>query len=183
MNFSRLRTASPLISLALLVLNFAACGSQKSEPEKGLVILEVGVDYLYGGVQPVARQEFYLLDSDITNLLDDTTNQPNLKLSALTAFVQGHGFEAKRHKLTEIIQQHTVAKNTTDLQGKLTFAPISPGAYYIMGWSRTRKSDGFHELLIWNYKVDVRSGPQTVSLSSSDAAMIAPYLPPMQSSP
>ncbi len=178
MHFSRLRTTSLLISLALLVLNFAACGAFRSEPEKGVVILEVGVDYLYGGVQPVARQEFYLLDSDITNLLDDTVIQTKDKLLALTAFVQGPGFEEKRAKLTEIIQRHTVAKGTTDLQGKLTFEPIPPGAYYIMGWSRTRKTDGFLELLIWNHKVDVKSGPQTVSLSSSDAAMLAPYIAP-----
>jgi hypothetical protein len=171
------------ILIAILIFFTAACGPRRSEPEKSVVNLEVGVDYKIGGVQPVARPEFYLLDSDITagNELDeftikDKTASPNLKLWALTAFVQG-GYKEQRAKLSKIIQAHTAAQGTTDLQGKITFAPILPGVYYVLGWSPTRKD---YELMIWNYRVEVKSGAQKVSLSSSDSALLAPYSAPME---
>jgi len=174
-----------LIVFAVLIVCAAGCRGHRSEPEKSVVNLEVGIDYRIGGVQPVARQEFYLLDSDITasdeldefSHMKDKSAEPNLKLWALTAFVRGVGSEKERDKLANIIKTHTVAKGTTDLQGKITFAPMPPGAYYVLGWSPTRKD---YEIIIWNYRVDVKPGTQKISLSSSDAATLAPYLAPMQ---
>ena len=54
------------------------------------------------------------------------------------------------------------------------FAPVAPGTYYILGWSTTRTE---HQLMIWNYRVDLKPGVQNASLSSSDSVTIANWLP------
>jgi hypothetical protein len=162
--------------IPILVLFLAAC-AHIDEPEKSVLNLEVGIDYQYGGVQPVARQEFYLLDADLNEMLGGTAGESPKRLWELTSFVDGSwGQEAekKRADLTEIIRAHTTAKATTDLHGKLSFAPIVPRAYYILGWSTARTE---HQLIIWNYRVDLKPGVQSVSLSSSDAVTIAKWLP------
>jgi hypothetical protein len=171
------------IILTLLISLAAACDRSR-EVQKGVVNLEIGIDYKIGGIQPVARQEFYLMDSDLTagNELDEfalksAKDKPALKLWALTALVEGVGPEDERLKVTRIIQAHTVAKGITDLQGKVTFSPVNPGIYYLLGWSSTRKDS---ELLIWNFGVEVKPGEQKVSLSSLDAATLAPHLPPLR---
>jgi hypothetical protein len=169
---NRLRKLIPI-----LVLFVTAC-AQTGEPEKSILNLEVGVDYEYGGVQPVARQEFYLLDADLNELLGGTAGETSKKrLWQLTSFVDGSwGQEADKNRadLTEMIRTHTIAKATTDLHGKLSFGPVVPGVYYILGWSTTRTE---HQLMIWNYRADLKPGMQNASLSSSDAATIANWLP------
>jgi len=71
-----------LTSLLVISLLVASCGTHR-EPEKGVVTLEVGLDYAYGGIQPVARQEFYILDGNLTELLP-----AKMDLRDLTAFVE-----------------------------------------------------------------------------------------------
>jgi hypothetical protein len=162
--------------IPILILFVAGC-SHTGSPEKGVLNLEVAVDYQYGGVQPVARQEFYLLDADLNELLGGSNKESKVRLWDLTSFVDGswgEKSEKERADLTETIRAHTAAKGTTDLQGKLTFAPIFPGAYYILGWSTTRTE---HQLIIWNYRVEVKPGAQKVSLSSSDSATVAEWIP------
>ena len=162
--------------IPMLVLFVTAC-AHIGEPEKSVLNLEVGVDYKYGGVQPVARREFYLLDSDLNELLGGTAGESPKRLWELTSFVDGSwGQEAekKRADLTEMIRTHATAKATTDLHGKLSFSPVVPGVYYILGWSTTRTE---YQLMIWNYRVDLKPGVQNVSLSSSDSATIANWLP------
>lgn len=161
--------------IPILVLFVAACAH--GEPEKSVLNLEVGIDYQYGGVQPVARQEFYLLDADLNEILGGTAGESPKRLWELTSFVDrswGQGADKKRADLTEIIRAHTTAKATTDLHGRLSFTPVVPRAYYILGWSTTRTEQ---QLIIWNYRVDLKPGVQSVSLSSSDAATIANWLP------
>jgi hypothetical protein len=118
-----------------------------------------------------------LLDADLNELLGGTAGESKIRLWELTSFVDGRWgekAEKDRANLTEIIRTHTTAKATTDLHGKLTFAPAVPGAYYILGWSTTRTE---HQLMIWNYRVDLKPAVQNVSLSSSDSATIANWLP------
>jgi|GEM_PF-2937215 hypothetical protein len=165
-----------LISTPILILLLTAC-AHTGEQEKSVLNLEVGIDYKYGGVQPVARQEFYLLNADLNELLGGTNERSKIRLWELTSFVDGswgEKSEKNRADLTEIIRTHTTAKATTDLHGKLTFAPAVPGSYYILGWSTNRTE---HQLIIWNYRVDLKPGVQNVSLSSSDSATIAHWLP------
>jgi len=77
-------------------------------------------------------------------------------------------FAESRAKLVKMIEAHTKAKGVTDLHGKITFDPVVPGSYYIAGWSTTRKKN---QMIIWNYHVTVKPGPQEACLSSEDAAM------------
>ena len=171
-----------LIFLLLMSLLVASCETYR-EPPKGVVTLEVGLDYAYGGIQPVARQEFYLLNGNLNELLP-----AKMELRDLTAFVEAQQAnkattaqfwleknQQDREKLTNVIQAHTAAKGMTDLHGMITFAPIVPGPYYVLGWSTTRKES---EVIIWNYRVDVKAGEQKISLSSSDAATVGFILPP-----
>ena len=71
-----------LIFLLLMSLLVASCETYR-EPPKGVVTLEVGLDYAYGGIQPVARQEFYLLNGNLNELLP-----AKMELRDLTAFVE-----------------------------------------------------------------------------------------------
>ena len=171
-----------LVSVLVLSLLVASCGTFQ-KPETGVITLEVGLDYSYGGIQPVARQEFYLLNGDLNEFLPG-----GMRMKDLTTFVEVRRINEATtaqfwldkvrqdvDKLTKVIQEHTAAKGITDLQGKITFSPVPPGSYYILGWSTTRKEE---QVIIWNYRVDIKAGEQKVSLSSSDAAEVGLILPP-----
>ena len=84
-----------LISIPILILLFTAC-AHTGEQGKSVLNLEVGIDYKYGGVQPVARQEFYLLNADLNELLGGTAEGSKIRLWELTSFVDGSWGEKPR---------------------------------------------------------------------------------------
>jgi hypothetical protein len=164
----------------ILIFFVSSCTLHRSEPQRGVVNLEVGLDYQLEGVNPVVGQEFYIVDTDLNQIIggskEDSQKEATKRLWVLTTFVDGSwgsAAEKQRADLTRSISAHTAAKGKTDLKGDVTFAPIAPGVYYVVGWSTTRDD----QLVIWNYRVEVRSGLQKVSLSNLDAAAVAKWLP------
>jgi hypothetical protein len=70
--------------IPILVLFVTAC-AHIGEPEKSMLNIEVGIDYQYGGVQPVARQEFYLLDADLNEILGGIAGESPKRLWELSS--------------------------------------------------------------------------------------------------
>jgi hypothetical protein len=161
------------MSLFILLLSVSAICCGPKAPEKASLTVEVGVDYSLGGIQPVARQEFFLINRNLIELLGGKADDPKsiIKLWDLTAFVGSYA-ETRREEISKILKDHSAARATTNLQGKATFLPVTPGIYYIVGWSTVREKG---KLIIWNYRVELKAGAQEVSLSSTDAATVASY--------
>ena len=138
--------------VAILVLT--ACNNTAT------VNLEAALIYKMGGVQPVARQEFYLLDKDLNEIL---TEQGNYDLNDLVYPIANK--EENSLLTTEIIPKHIKYKLQTDFQGKAQLKDILPGIYYLYGNSETRGGRA-----VWNLKVDLKAGENSVILDQNNVA-------------
>ena len=65
------------------------------------------------------------------------------------------------------INGQTVAGTRTDITGKATFPGVAPGTYYLMG-----SMFGGGQILLWDLKVDLRAGANTIALNQRNAAPV-----------
>lgn len=127
----------------------ASCGSgNKTIP------IEAAIVYSYGGAQPVARTEFYLLRKDFLELGKEIGFLP--VIDPLDAEARGKsGNPARAGVQVERIKDYIVMKATTDFSGKAQFENVPSGVYYIVGYAETRKQDSLYDSYrIWNVRVD-----------------------------
>jgi hypothetical protein len=154
--------------------------------KNAVLALEVGLLYRSGDTKPAARAEFNLLDTSLTDIL----KQAGLSNSLDPNSVRIWGSEDKalmndlgymmhfRHKFgprpddtflnsaMDAIKPHIVQSATTDFSGKAQFEPVGPGVYYLMGFAQAAGDD----YVIWNYKVDLKSGQNRILLDQSSDA-------------
>lgn len=152
-----------LITIAVI----SACNSVSTPaPEpKGTLHIETAIIYAIGGVQPVAREDFYLLDTDLISILKQV--EPNRKEDELLGNL---GLAYKLHNAEKhfaAIQQHAKYKVTTDLQGKAQFQNVEPNTYYLYGITSTRSGAA-----IWNLKTTVKAGQNSEILDSKNTGFI-----------
>ena len=161
-----------LCLMASLVL-VASCLSDKDPAKRGVATIEVAVTDKDGRTQPVAKEMFRLLTGNMIDLLGGNSNDPN-GAKKLWAVADDPDPEAviRVHK---VFLKHVLSSATTDAQGKAKFGPVFPGTYYILGWTSVGQED---EIMIWNYKIEVKPGEQKFILNSSNAATVAPAATP-----
>lgn len=118
----------------------------------GTLYIEAGIVYNHGGVEPVGRVEFILLDSN-TKMHTAVAVRNILGLSSYTT-------DADMWELFE----HTVQSVTTDFNGHATFKPVIPGQYYVSGITQTR--GGF---VTWNIPIQIAMGENFLTLDHNNA--------------
>ena len=139
---------------------------------KGSLHIEAQIVYSMGGPQPVARQTFYLLNTDPATVQQrqspnnssptnsNAVSDQEAMLYALS-FMNFRSFmqqieEANRTGIKldkfmipmvansrEFLAPHIVQTVQTDFQGRATFENISTGEYWVMGITETRASFAF----------------------------------------
>lgn len=184
---------SKLLLMFLLVFAGVCCQRnqigretpQSTPVSKGELSIEAGLVYKSGDVKPVARNEFYLLDGDAEQILQQANierkgklrnpNLTNLDAYAAAEACMNIGTECPSfdaswyfHKrATEVIKPHILQRITTGFDGKAKFEPLPAGDYYVMGVMTRDK--GF---VCWNLKVTLKLGTQTVILDQNNAQRV-----------
>lgn len=156
---------------------------------RGSLEVEAQIIYNMGGPQPVARQSFYLLDTDplLLNMddpkykarqgsLTDAQKQEQVGAVAMIGILRLRATnpqyadisDASLLKVVELSksfwQPHLIQSAQTDFKGIASFENIKPGTYWIMGITQTRAGSAF-----WNLKVDVGVGHNKVLLDQNNA--------------
>ncbi len=151
-----------------------------STKAQGVLSFETGLVFRSGDVKPIARTTFYLLDNNLSKILIDAglqtpkghesgTNDINKDL--INSFAGSIVFnllpEYKDFHLAAMtaLKPHTIQTVTTGFDGKATFQPTATGTYYLMGVSET--PNGY---VIWNLKVEIKPGKNSVILDQNNAA-------------
>ena len=164
-------TGRGLLCLLAALLFTASCDNT---PDLHHVSFEVTIDR-DGRTQPVTNGEFRLLKGNLIDLLGGNSKDPSgvNKLSDVSGWMIESTDREARARITQVFEKYSLARATTDSQGKGKFAPVLPGAYYVVGWARV----GENQLMIWNHPVEIKKqeDPPTVVLNSSNAATIIPY--------
>jgi hypothetical protein len=140
---------------------------------------ETGLVFKSGDVKPVARATFHLLDDSLGNILrtaglsaprnygggsgntdEDLVNAyaSSIKYSILD------GYKEFGPAAATAVRPHIIQTITTGFDGKATFEAVAAGTYYLMGMSETPKG-----YVIWNLKVDLKAGKNTVTLDQNNA--------------
>lgn len=131
---------------------------------------EAAVIYKIGGVQPVARAEFYLLDKSVETILSEAGLKPrdNVGLMATLGLAIRYPEQSGDFLQTALpaIKSHIKSSVTSDFNGKGEFSNIIAGDYWFYGVSNTRK--GF---IIWDVPVKVSPGVNSVTLDQNNAAV------------
>lgn len=174
---------SLLVALALLSL-FTTCSFTR-----GKIKLEAQIVYNMGGPQPVAQQSFYLLKSDLKELLRQSVTQNLdksksssdrevnfLAVTLVLLYLTGAGQAVKDSSanIKPVIDAFNTSKPAwesaivqsakTDFKGVATFENVPAGEYWITGITETR--GGF---ALWNHKISVTRGENEVVLSQNNA--------------
>jgi hypothetical protein len=149
-------------------------------PATGILAIEAGIINKSGGVQPVARTEFRLLDADLASLISAAGMRPdpNMKehlADAKADLIMTWGLDTKYPsekplvlQIAEAIKQHTIQAGLTDFNGKVEFADIKPGQYFI--FVRTQTREGF---AIWDLPIEIKAGRNSILLDQNNAAVSA----------
>lgn len=130
----RFRVFNILLFFVILVC-LISC---KQEPEQYDLNLKAAVVYQIGGVQPVARTTFYLLNKDIAEIANEA--QFFGKWSGTNEFqiVQEFITSPLDSKLIPAVKSHTIKAVETDFEGNATFEKLPKGTYYIFSIAKTR---------------------------------------------
>jgi len=153
-----------LVLIAVLIALSLSCSN------KGVLSIEAGVVYKMGGMQPVARVTFHLLDDDLENILQKAGYTGDKGSDVVTRYAIASQFPDQNQpfygQAKIVIQSHIVQSVTTDFSGKAQFEGVPSGRYYIMGVTETRGGFAF-----WNLRVDVKPGKNSVVLDQNNAVM------------
>lgn len=140
---------------------------------------EVGLVFKSGDVKPVARATFYLLDDDLAKILKEAGLQAPRRFSSggnpeedlVDAFASSVRFSSLEDykefypAAMTALKPHIIQSVITDFGGKGSFEPVPAGTYYLMGVTETPRG-----YAIWNLKVDLKLGQNSVTLDQNNAA-------------
>lgn len=137
------------------------------------VNVEVGINYSFGGWQPVTGENFLLLKKvEIVNQNCEKLLKAN---SSSVALLSQTGDSSHKHILinniaeaVKIIRKFSpeIQRMETDSQGKCTFKSIPSGEYVLFGVSQTRGG-----CALWYYPIKVNKNDQSVLLDAKKAAI------------
>src|ERR1041384_2887815 len=129
--------------------------------QKGTLSIEAGLVYKNGDVKPVARVEFYLLDTDLKTILSEAKITPREGLDSITTFALALSYPNLHQDTIDqalvSIKSHTVSSITTDFQGKANIPSVKVGTYYLYGFTKAGNSK-----VLWNLSVSIKSGQNLV---------------------
>jgi len=153
---------------------------QTNDDQKGTLSFDASVGSTSGDLKPIAGGTFYLLNDDLLNILQTSGLKPEKRLSLLDTFSMANygsslGIERNSKvfvKAMESVKPHVVATTTSDSNGKGKFSSIVPGTYYLMNVSVVYLNTGSlidRSALLWNLKVEIKSGQNSITLDQENA--------------
>ena len=166
------------VSLSVLIVLFAGCKQAEQKPINHSLPIKVAIIYNFGGAQAVAREDFYLLNKDVTQVWKEAglLNVEKLRLPSMTKTpseesVFRFSFALDRLRVTEgkpsqfeaAVKPFIVKTVNTDFEGNATFENVPQGDYYIYGVTETRSG-----YAVWNYRVSTQDN-KTVLLDNKNA--------------
>jgi hypothetical protein len=165
------------LSLAVLLV-VSACGDvdKPAVLRKMVLPFKAAIIYNYGGPQPVAQTKFYLLARDFDRVLVEKgpiSNRKGALIEPLVASLAPNG--SRVGLIEEGFRSDTVATTMTDFEGNGKFENLTPGKYFVVGFTTTRKEN---EFVLWNVPVTVKQENQTVLLSQMNGFIGNGMYPP-----
>ncbi len=127
--------------------------------------LAAGVVSPSGALTPVTSRNFLLLNDNLEDVLKQAGFQAEPGRSPLRTMALCQATDPNCKKGMAGISAHGVAAAKTDLNGKATFPGVAAGTYYLVGAAASN-----NQPIVWNLKVDLRAGANSVVLNSLDAA-------------
>jgi hypothetical protein len=129
--------------------------------------IEAGIIYLNGGMQPVARTEFVLLDEDPERLFC----RAGLSCDQSRIAFETYGMSMihrDTHELignaTAEISKHTVASTITDFGGKAIFKNVPSRKFWLFGIAQTRRG-----CAVWSIPMDIEGQDSSIVLDQHNA--------------
>jgi hypothetical protein len=136
----------------------------------GILNLEAALVYKMGGVQPVAREKFYLLDQDLEKILRESGMKNNKNVGYIATFGLAiqypDQYAGEKEKALSAIKRHVQYSVTTDFEGKAKFNDVKAGSYYLFGITESRKA-----FAIWNTKIEIKAGENSIVLDQNNASV------------
>jgi hypothetical protein len=121
-----------------------------------------------GGANPLAGRAFVLLRDSFDSVLAKGGFPVPAGIAPYRAMVAACAQRTPDcQTAATAINGQTVAGIRTDATGKATFPGVVPGTYYLMG---SMFSSG--QILLWDIKVDLRAGANTIVLNQRNAAPV-----------
>lgn len=158
-----IKKISSILVASFLLLTFFGC--EKLSSNKTIQI-KAAIIYKMGGVQPVARTKFYLLNKSLAEIKKDVKGNsepeeiPGMPLNYKSSYMRW--LDSK--EVQAAIEPHIVKTLTTDFEGTGKFEDVPAGTYYIFGVTETR--GGF---ALWDTKIDTNSIKDTILLDQNNA--------------
>ncbi len=116
---------------------------------------------------PAAGTTVLLLNDSVETLLKNSGFQPAAGSSLLKSFANCPRNNANCQKGTVAVYQHVVAAVKAGPNAPASFSGVKPGTYYVMaGLVNNGKN------YLWNTRVDLKAGANSVTLDANDAAPI-----------
>jgi hypothetical protein len=163
-----------LCALGWLIIPKLTCGS---------LLIDAQMVLPSGETQAVARETFYLLDSDMIMLAMTKGNEsspvrekvysehPNLGMVAQVMDARRRNAYSLGAEVIQFIEQsrplwepRVIKSAQTDAQGRAIFNGLKPGDYWLMG--RTQSTGG---AAFWNQRVSVGRGDNKITLDQTNA--------------
>ena len=168
------RPALLLMSLFLALLGFGCSAPDSTglpQPSTGSLRIEAQIVYDVGGSQPVAREWFFLYDTDPAQLpipdISPQTDKIVIATKILPVTVStGEGYDLWQN-VGKVVEPHIVKRAKTDFNGRIAADNLTPGDYWIVGRAKTRVGEA-----IWMQKVTVGPGENKVLLDQKNALVV-----------
>jgi len=133
-----------------------------------------------GNEKPIEGATFYLLDSDLNNILQSADLKPDKRLSLLRTFAMANfgasmGIERSVKSFAramDAVKTHIVATAISDTNGKGQFSSVAEGTYYLMNTSViSRTTGGLNDRMpvVWNVRVQIHEGANSIRLDQNNA--------------
>lgn len=133
-------------------------------PDKGTVTIRAKLMTRRGDTQPAKSAKFYLLDKDLSTILNEARVQPiegnSLEGSIGLAAVYPDRYGEFQRAAMRAIAAHAKYSGTTDGSGAAKIGSIAPKEYYL--FAIVRVGSGF---ALWNSPVSVIPGENMMDLS------------------
>jgi hypothetical protein len=133
-----------------------------------VLALAAGVAAPGGAVNPVAGRSFFMLRNSVDAVMAKAGIQPAPGVSRLKswALTCNSGLPACRQGMDALIAE-SAAVTKTDASGNGRTQPVVAGTYYVFGVAPNNAPP-----LLWNVKVDLKSGENAVKLDQRNATLL-----------
>jgi len=158
----------------------AAGGSPAVNPPSGaanaVLTVSSGFSAAAGAQTPIAGKMFVLLRDSFDNVLAKGGFPTPEGTSPYIAMLKACANRSPDcYKASDAVNGAGAAGGRLDATGKLTFAAVAPGTYWLMGSGLIGAANpADRKMLFWNMRVELRAGANSIVLDSSNGTVVHP---------